>query len=111
MNHSQSDGQILAFDLTTSEAAELSSLLSHLLCDTETGRESDILGNVYEKLRDAAYLATWKRENVNLELTTDELMSLNRAIHHVGGSSLTTTFCLTGELRCCLIATPEVDRM
>ncbi|MHB8974114.1 MAG: hypothetical protein ACYC3X_27970 [Pirellulaceae bacterium] len=111
MNEKPAESAGLTFDFTTAEGHELAILLEHLLCEGDSDEDLDILATVYEKLRDANFLANWKRENVSLELAMDELMSLNRALHRAGGSSLADKFCLTGELRCCLITTPVVDRM
>ena len=111
MRTRSSKSRVLTFDFSTSEGHELAKLLEHLLREEDFVMDRRTLATVYDKLQDAHFLATWKRENVSLELTMDELIALNRALSHAGGSSLADKFTLTGELRCCLIATPVVDRM
>jgi hypothetical protein len=111
MNESLGESRLLTFDFSTAEGHELAALLEHLLKEADFNVDLETLAAVYEKLGDANFLATWKRENVSLELSMDELIALNEALHDAGGSSLADTFSLTGELRCCLITTPVVDRM
>lgn len=111
MNATVGESQSLTFDFSTGEGYELANVLEHLLEQADGDLDLEALAGISEKLGDANYLANWKRENVSLELSMGELIVLNRALRHAGGSPLADTFALTGELRCCLITTPAVDRM
>ena len=110
MNDNKNDGRLLRFDFSAAEGHELAVVLETLLFAADSTIDADTLENVYEKLCDEIYLAQWKRENVLLDLSVSELVELNKALSHAGGSALANTFRLTGELRSCLIATPSVDR-
>jgi hypothetical protein len=100
----------LQFDFSTAEGYELAEILEHLLFEAEPSTDTGTLEAIHQRLYDEVCLAQWKRENVSLELTVSELVALNQALHQAGGSTLANKFRLTGELRCCLIATPAVDR-
>lgn len=103
--------QVLTFDFSTAEGHELAKLLELLIAEAHGDLDLCLLADICDKLGDANYLATWKRENVSLELSMDELIALNGALLHAGGSPLADKFALTGELRCCLITSPVVDRV
>lgn len=111
MNHPEEDNGVLNFDFSVCEGHELATLLEHLLFSAADGIDMNILETVYERLCDENYLAVWKREHVSLDLSMTELIELNKALRHAGGSALANKFELTGELRCCLITAPGVDRM
>lgn len=100
----------LRFDFSQQEGQQLCALLEHLLTMDDSTANIDVIEAVYDKVAGANWLAAWKRENVMLELSIDEIMHLNKALHDAGGSQLAKTFNLTGELCCCLITTPLVDR-
>lgn len=110
MNCKSLSSEPLQFDFTTAEGYELAQILEHLIFEADPSTDCQMLEVIHERLYDEVYLAHWKRENVLLELSMSELVELNKALHEAGGSALANKFRLTGELRCCLIATPAVDR-
>ena len=111
MNSNQDETEVLQFDFSATEGNELAVLLETLLFAADPEIDLGTLEGVHEKLCDEMFLAQWKREHVSLDLSTTELVELNKALLHAGGSTLADSFQLTGELRCCLIATPSVDRV
>ena len=111
MKRMNDQSDTLEFDFSTAEGHELTSILEQLIFDADPASDVDLLETIYERLRDEVCLAQWKRENVLLDLSMCELVELNHALLRAGGSSWASKFQLTGELRCCLIAASDVDRV
>ena len=111
MNRKNHDTDSLEFDFSTAEGHELAVVLEHLIFDSDPASDIGLLEAIHERLRDEVCLAQWKRENVLLELSMCELVELNKALLRAGGSTWANKFQLTGELRCCLIAASDVDRV
>ena len=110
MSRTKTGLEKLSFDFSLDEAHELAAILELLLFNADRRHDLDCLEQVHAAVCDEIHLARWKRENVKLELTMNEIVQLNKWLSDAGGSTLAQKFQVTGELRCCLIATAAVDR-